>query len=564
MPGSSHIADKTQRLSRRGFLKLLGINAAAAALPSSLFEDGGVSAEWPRLEMDALPRTVQNVLAKTPDLYLAPDGYLRLMDGHGRLLGKVLHQPTIWNQEHQASYDKLFRHLPWGIVLHWYGDRGNYDGSLKSYMRGFNSLRPIGNIIGRTSAHFLVGEGHTSASINPKGAAFGIVQTQSPAPDGVPYIASHIQDPDLEAHMQKKQYFVRALYTLGFQEPGVHSLLQDFYDGPYVDPNYRTIAIEIAGYDFDHPEHAPSDQKIANVLALVWQLMKRYRILANDIMGHNEVQLGKADPGKKFLATMRYLVGVKALLEDDELMKRLVFGPFLHSGATPRQAVEKYFKFVRDYFALVSPRRSVYEWEVTSQYWPVYDRLTSNRRGLTAARQYLHPLAGKVATPGYDFLVPEDHEGVDMYDSDPARMAIVNKASPALLMADGLCLYTGEGGGHCRGRMAIFRHRQLDGAEVVTVYNHLESLGEVRSGRLYPAGHPVGQVESRGAHRQPFLHFAVAYAATWDADLHEEPQVPLNAGRTWIDQRYLNPVDYLNRQICQHNNYDNRLNLRME
>ena len=110
----------------------------------------------------------------------------------------------------------------------------------------------------------------------------------------------------------------------------------------------RTIAIEIAGHSFDHPQFLPSDQKIANVIALVWALMKRYRIPATHILGHNEITLGKPDPGKKFLALIRYLIGVRALVEADIDSKHLVFGNFLGQEGDPELAVSRYFKFIRD------------------------------------------------------------------------------------------------------------------------------------------------------------------------------------------------------------------------
>jgi N-acetyl-anhydromuramyl-L-alanine amidase AmpD len=50
-----------------------------------------------------------------------------------------------------------------------------------------------------------------------------------------------------------------------------------------MDPNMRTIAIEITGYDFENPEHYPGEQQIANVVGVVWAVMKRYGIPAMNI-----------------------------------------------------------------------------------------------------------------------------------------------------------------------------------------------------------------------------------------------------------------------------------------
>jgi hypothetical protein len=91
--------------------------------------------------------------------------------------------------------------------------------------------------------------------------------------------------------------------------------------------------------------------------------------------------------------------------------------------------------------------------------------------------------------------------------------------------------------------MAIFRHHQRDGAQVITVYNHLQELGNFQPGDWIPQGARVGTVESQCEHH--FLHFAVAYGATWETDLKVHPDVPRNAGPAWIRQRYLSPLPYL-------------------
>jgi hypothetical protein len=119
---------------------------------------------------------------------------------------------------------------------------------------------------------------------------------------------------DYEAHKNRKNYFVRAQYHLGYEEPGVGSILQTWLDGGQnIDPNMRTISIEMTGYDYENRVNFPSKQKIANTLSVVWALMRRYNITANNIFGHNEVQLNKPDPGKKFMAFMRLLIGAKTI-----------------------------------------------------------------------------------------------------------------------------------------------------------------------------------------------------------------------------------------------------------
>jgi hypothetical protein len=113
------------------------------------------------------------------------------------------------------------------------------------------------------------------------------------------------------------------------------------------------------------------------------------------------------------------------------------------------------------------------------------------------------------------------------------------------LVADGTCLYLGESAGCHGGQTAMFRHRQPDGAEILTVYAHLAGLGNLRVGERYPLGTNIGAITATDCAQEDYLHFAVAYGATWDTDLSRRAAIPANAGTTWIENRYLNPVEYL-------------------
>ena len=477
-----------------------------------------VPLSWPSISPDELPSRVENILAKVPNTQIDSHGFLNLLDPKNEPLGSVPFAPTQWNIENSDRADRLYSHVPWGIVLHWFGDRDNFDGTVKSYLRGFDSLRQIDNYITRTSAHFLVGAG--KPGINPEqGQEIFILQTQAPASDGTPFVASHLQPLNYQNHKEKKQYFVRALYQLGYDGIGVHNLLQDLYDGPKLDPNMRTIAIEIAGYDFENEEHYPTDQKIANVLSVVWSGMKRYGIPASNLMGHNEIQLGKADPGKKFMALIRYLIGIKALLENDGVMRRLVFGDFLEPDGKPENAVRKYFEFVRSYLLYVGARQRVFEWEAESKYWFVHDLFSNIAQAGPLASEFRWPFNGEISTPGYHFLKPGSHDGIDLYADIDRNLSPGNDSRAIDLIADGKCLFLGQGSGLCKGQVAIFLHRQVDGSEVASIYDHLEQIGNLQMGKTYPLGYRIGSIKSHRNHQDPFLHFSVAYGATWDMDL---------------------------------------------
>lgn len=530
-------------INRRAFLKYMAVNLAAFAFPIEWLDDAGQAGDWPKIGLDDLPVTIQEIIVRVPSARIDKEGYLRLYRKDGRLAGRVPLARTVWNIERDRIIDRLYTHVPWGIVLHWYGDREGTDKSLAFYLRGFNSLREGDGYEYRTSAHFLVGAAAPTAGADAKGQPIGIMQMQIPDKDGTPFVASHVKSLDLLAHQERRQYFMRALYQLGYANPRARLFLQDLFDGPRLDPNMRTIGIEITGFDFDNPAHMPGEQQVANVVGLVWALMRRYGIPASSLLGHHEIQLGKADPGKKFMSLIRYLLGVKALIENDDLMKALVFGQFQTKGGDPALAVRDYFRFVRDYFVMVSTPRKVYEWDGMTKFWGMEARLQGIKTASSQANKWLAPILGSFASQGSSFLDPENHEGVDLY-SDLVRRQ--DGASTTIhLAALGECMYTGMMEGCRLGQLAIFRHRPLDGAETLSIYGHLNGLGEVRVGRSYPQGYTIGSIERGIGHFNPFLHYAVAYGATWNTDLANHPTVPLNAGASWIRDRYMDPGGYL-------------------
>jgi hypothetical protein len=535
-------------ISRRSFLKLAGANLAAAALRLPDDKKLWHAQAWPALVLEDLPPTVRGILEKVPRARLEEDGYMMLTGPGDQALGRIPQARTQWNVDRNKPGDRLYRNVPWGIVVHWYGDKENFDRSVKGYLRGFNSLRWADETLTNTSAHFLVGSDvPTNHSPRLDDKSISILQTQQPDTDGWPFLASHLQPLDHVGHRERRQYFVRALYQLRYNEPQLDTLLQDFFDGPRLDPNLCTIAIEVCGYDFENPQHYPPEQQIANLVSVVWSLMKRYNIEAVNILGHHEIQLGKADPGKKFIALVRYLIGVKALLEQDTQMNYLVFGQFLNLESGPEGAVHRYFRFVRDYLILVGKQREVYEWEAAGNYWLTYGRLASNK--ISVARSFQTPFAELQFSNKHDFLHPENHEGVDLLIRGAENRYNKTVTAQANLVADGVCLYTGNIDRCNPGLSAIFSHYQPDGAQILTVYGNLSVLDSLQAGETYPEGTRVGLIESTRTRWNPSLHFAVAYGATWDTDLKAQAYIPINAGTNWILSRYLDPLDFLQRQL---------------
>jgi hypothetical protein len=275
--------------------------------------------------------------------------------------------------------------------------------------------------------------------------------------------------------------------------------------------------------------------------------MQRYGIRASNILGHQEITINKPDPGKKFMALMRLLVGLKALVEPDLRMKELVFGQYLTAEREPWQAVEAYFKFVRDFLALTGRPDSVYEWETLTGYWLVRDLVKNVPAGQSAVTGFRKPYQEAQLNPASTFTVPHHHEGVDLVHSRPLSLSTVEVHLTAL----GECLLVSESHGFHPGKLAIFRHTQPDGAQVLSIYGNLDRSAELQVGKIYQPGTPVGStiINRRQDH---VLHFAIAYGGTWESDLRSNPNIPLNVGATWIKQRYLNPVDYLNQHLEVH------------
>ena len=531
------------QINRRDFLKLAGLNLGAVLLPRS-FLSLRPNGAWPSMAIDQLPDQIADIIERVPTTMIGDDGYLSVAGNTIPCTGRVPQARTRWNVQHSTPYDRLAGDVPWGIVLHWFGDTESKSLDLNGYLRGFNGRRREGDMVINTSAHFLVG--NAVPSLAPADKEIGIIQTQAPDTDGVPFQAAHVRGLSIEPHENQKQYFVRSYDTLAKRDATVHSLLQDLYNtqtSPWYHPNMRTIAIEITGTHFD--DDFPGPQKIANVIGVVWALMQRYRIFANRLLGHHEIQMNKGDPGKQFMAMIRFLVGVKALIQPDPLMKLLTFGQHISADGDMEQAVTRYFKLVRDYHTLTTKPIQVYAWEALSHYWQVYGLADPSAQTLKTAARFNAPIAGTVIKNGYSFLIPENHEGIDLHHPILRGASKPEKPAEVQLVADGQCLYLGEVKDCHAGRLAIFRHQQPDAAQILSVYGHLTSLGDLRAGQLYPAGTPIGVVDNQSVGCGRFLHFAIAYGAAWDLDLKDQPSIPLGAGAIWIRERYLEPLKYL-------------------
>jgi hypothetical protein len=323
----------------------------------------------------------------------------------------------------------------------------------------------------------------------------------------------------------------------------VHSILQDWFDGPKIDPNDVSIAIEITGEKYHKFEEFPTKQKVANVVSVVWALMKRYQIPAINILGHHEIDLRKPDPGKEFLGLMRMLIGLKALVENDLGMNELVFGQFVDDSQEFQRAVEEYFEFIRDYLVLVATPKEIFEWEALSKYWFVFERLAELRSGTEIADHFIQPVLigdGTEILRAYD---GETREGIDLVCEDEEF-----DSRTVRLIANGICLHVNGKVTGDQTRSAIFRHRLITGAEVISIYSNLSSVADLTPGQHYDLGTEVGAVKCRHIDFFSYFRFSIAYAALWDKEFKDRPYSPPAVSSDWIQRHFVEPFDFIKRQ----------------
>jgi murein DD-endopeptidase MepM/ murein hydrolase activator NlpD len=143
---------------------------------------------------------------------------------------------------------------------------------------------------------------------------------------------------------------------------------------------------------------------------------------------------------------------------------------------------------------------------------------------------------GRVESP-IGLSAPPNHEGFDLMGrTDETFIRSI---------AGGTCLFVGDVPYPHWGKMVMFRHRSSDGTELISIYGHLDRLTDLETGRTYDKPVPVGEIVRAAKYQDPYLHFALAYGASWDLCLHNSPVPPANAGNAWIEARYLNPLQLL-------------------
>jgi hypothetical protein len=185
----------------------------------------------------------------------------------------------------------------------------------------------------------------------------------------------------------------------------------------------------------------------------------------------------------------------------------------------------------------------------------VYPKVVQNARLLRQVTQYAPPISGQFIKNGYDYLIPENHEGIDLHHPIQKGSARPTRPAKIQLIAPGECLYLGKASDCHDGQMMIFRHQQPDGSQLLSVYGHLSELAALTPGQQYPELTYIGMVDNDNVDCGRYLHFALAYGATWDIQLHQSPTIPEGAGIAWIRERYLEPVPFLKQTASGENGF---------
>lgn len=350
-------ADVDTPLARRDFLKAAG-GSACSLLVAPLLADTTASHSGPSESAGQLPLPghIREILGSLAPLKFDAAGYLnRLIEVRGTFIpGRVEVVPTRWNLEHNTLAYRMRTDQRLGVVLHWDGAPTGNRRSVEQLVRGLNeSVHFVSRARMTNSAHFGVGSALISTARDDPTAPLGVAQLQHPWRDGTPLIASHLNwrvgKPDM-LHDTPAQCLavMRAL--------GLDTGLRSMYEGVWLDPNYRTLAIEISGrrFDRDFPLGLPPTQVTANLLSLLVALSEHHSIGPWDVMGHLELQYDKPDPGKLFTGLVRYLLGIAALVQPGSRLSQLAFGG-VTSHPQLQRAARLYFSALSEYVRRLVP-----------------------------------------------------------------------------------------------------------------------------------------------------------------------------------------------------------------
>ena len=338
-------------INRRDFIKLAGTGICAIALSPIINCRAFDTVSWPKINICDLPLRYQNILSLTQQLEFSSLGMLK----NAPVIQTNFNKKFIEIAKHSPCW-RFVTDQPIGIAWHWFGDTSSFastwypNGTAKEYIEN--------GLCGDRSVQFVVGDGKLQNNQNLLNDKLSIAQAEIPDENGNWVSSAHIINVDRKLYENGIQYFANAYYSLcrdyGFHDPSSTTILQRLYQPGFNNrPNIQLIGIEIQGHSFNTTNAFPSNQKIANALSISLALIKRHNISspAFNTYGHQELDFNKDDPGKNFIFEMKLLIGIYALISNDQELLHLVFNPFTINGTiSKRRAVTNYFNFIKDYF----------------------------------------------------------------------------------------------------------------------------------------------------------------------------------------------------------------------
>jgi hypothetical protein len=252
---------------------------------------------------ESLSPEVREILDIQPELSFDEDGGLYYEDEEDT--NSVL---TIETDRHLIYPYEQLNDVKF-FVIHYDGAPQTFaSGGYRTVLNTMNGLNREGN----PSVQFCV----DSYPVNDEfvdNNGVGIILSQATGP--VPYKGRHVMiGYDLETGREDLN---RVKTADLYEQIGVGQDYVDFIRAGYKDFDSFSLGVEQVGtnYSLNFPDQFPPRQQIANVLALVEAASDRYGLSVWDIVGHHEIQ-EKSDPGDEYMLTLRFLLGLSYLLEE--------------------------------------------------------------------------------------------------------------------------------------------------------------------------------------------------------------------------------------------------------
>ncbi len=252
---------------------------------------------------ERLSPEVKEILSLQPELSFDEDGELYYEDQDGS--NPVL---TVETDRHMSFPYEQLNDVKFFVIHYDGGPQKLASGAYRTVLNTINGLNGGGN----PSVQFCVDQYPVNNEFVDKDGV-GIIQSQATGP--VPYKGRHVMiGYDLETGREDLN---RVKTADLYEQVGVGQDYIDFIRAGYKDFDSFSLGLEQVGtnYSYNFPEQFPPNQQIANVLALVEAASERYGLSAWDIVGHHEIQ-EKSDPGDEYMLTLRFLLGLSYLLEE--------------------------------------------------------------------------------------------------------------------------------------------------------------------------------------------------------------------------------------------------------